>query len=180
MEYSGDSVGTPQTEGTQVRSLNSFLNRAQPPPPPARHGRQPDQVGYGQPLDENELESVDTESELKCSSVAFFDAESDLATIFSPGSRRREEDSKKYEEQIQSLELDIVTLMDEINSLNEFKTDAESSRVAVLEENEQLKREAKQLRLEAREMKENVSLSGVFECIKVRSRPKMDPCRFSA
>jgi chromosome segregation ATPase len=99
--------------------------------------------------------------ELQCSATAFFDAGSDLENIFtSPEARRkqRQEENKKYEAQIRSLELDAVTLMDELDALNTFKLEAGKIDAALREERERLKDEAKNLRVEVREMKENVSI----------------------
>jgi len=57
----------------------------------------------------------------------FFDPESDLMSIFtSPMSRHKEQEEgiSKYEDQIRSLELDAVTLMEEMDVLNAFKITA--------------------------------------------------------
>lgn len=134
----------PTPEG-QVRSLQSFLNRSVPP-----------DIDHDALDGEAELQPFDVESELKCSSAVFFDADSDLATIFSPGSKRREAESNKYEEQIHSLEFDIVTLMDEVTALNGYKSDAEKAHTLLQEDNEKLKHDAKDLRTEIRDLKENV------------------------
>lgn len=135
----------------QVRSLHSFLNRsAQSEPRPLSLD------GGNEATEEEELPLADAESELKCSSVAFFDADSDLASIFSPGSKRREEDTKRYEDQIRSLELDIVTLMDELTAVNAAKCEADLAHKTVVDEKEQLTSESKQLRQEVREQKDTV------------------------
>jgi hypothetical protein len=100
---------------------------------------------------------------MQCSATAFFDASSDLENIFtSPASRQRqrEEETKRYEDQIRSLEMDAVTLMDEMDALSAFKAEALEARETagdLRQENDRLKDEAKDLRVEVRELKENVS-----------------------
>lgn len=128
----------------QPRSLHSFLNRGDEVAPPAAHDR-------------GELQSMEGESELQCSSVAFYDADSDLTSIFSPAPMRTDGDRERYQEQIRSLEVDNVTLLDELNAMTGAKADAEKNETGLRAENEQLKSEVKLLRGEARELTDNVS-----------------------
>ena len=163
--------------GQKMRSLNSFLNsttetsitpdeltethsRRPPPAPPARLSHL-HPLSMVPPDEEADME----EAELQCSATAFFDAESDLTSIFtSPLTRRkeREEEIKKYEDQIRSLELDAVTLMDEMDVLNAFKIQTQIIEVEIRQDNERLKDETKSLRGEIRELKDNVSLNFLF------------------
>lgn len=160
----------------QVRSLQSFLsgdtavNVPPQPPPPTQPNSQKFRSEYEVGPSENrnypdhseegmgELLVSDSEGLLHCTATAFFDAESDLASIFnSPVRNVDNEDTKKYETQIRNLEMDIVTLMDEMDSLNSYKVESQKEQASLQLENDNLKDEIKQLKTQSRERKDEVS-----------------------
>ena len=109
---------------------------------------------------------VDDEGELESSSVAFFDVDSrDLASIFTTTLIKDDSVGLKehYESQIRSLEIDMVTLMDEVDSLNAFKADAQKLEQSLTDENSKLKEEAKSMKMEIKELKDNVSNATIHE-----------------
>ena len=132
-----DTLTANSDGGRQIRSLQSFLQKEQS-------------------LTLSVEEPLPSESELQGSSVAYFDNESDVATIFTPPGDKNHL-IKKYTAQIQNLEMDNVTLMEELDTVNRKLQVAESLQSTVQAELASAKEEAKNLRIEARELKENVS-----------------------
>lgn len=170
----------------QVRSLHSFLNNPNlslvsstaptsdpspvsrpnrpPPPPGGRSVEAPlNQVSAASEQPEEELSG---EAELQCAVTSFYDAESDLASIFSPMrhtqhspvlAQARDGDIQQYKDQISSLELDVVTLMEEMDALNMLKKEADSKEGVLQEEMNCLAVEIDKLKSENKELKDNVS-----------------------
>ena len=99
----------------------------------------------------------DSEYELKSSSVAYFDNVSDIASIFSPVQQdNNEEIIKRYIGQINNLEADMVTLMDELDAMTIKKTELEKSALSSVNELAAAKEDAKTARMECRELKDSV------------------------
>ncbi len=102
-----------------------------------------------------------SESELQGCSVAYFDNESDVASIFTPPADQSQL-IKKYTSQIQNLEMDNVTLMEELDAVTRKLQAAESLQSEVQSELVSAREEAKNLRIEARELKENVRICPIY------------------
>jgi hypothetical protein len=107
------------------------------------------------------------EGELEGSSVSVFDTTSDVVTaIFTPrgiDSAVREAAAAAIQaqqeaaaEQIHQLELDVVTLMEEVEALGAARRDAEAKGAMLADENALLSGECAELRLQLRESKDKV------------------------